>query len=517
MAGMTKQHAVLMCFSLLAILLVLISTSLYGAGLSPDSVHYIAVARNLAAGAGVVSYNGEPFVVQPPLYPLLLSIVATFVRADPLAIAAFVNALLFGAIVYLAGLLFSKYLSSFALVLVGIALVLLAPAMIQVSIMAWSEPLFICLTLVFLLAQQKFLAERDTKSIVLFIVATALACLTRYIGVTLILTGALALVLLLRERWQVKARYVFLFCIFSALPLALWVTRNYFAASTFLGPRVSSASSFGQNISYTVRTVLSWYFVQAILTQRILFVLIIAGLCGAALFEMARNVSRLRDFLGRVGGIILFIVVYMAVLILSATTTAFDSINDRLLSPIFIPSLLFVLMFLEYLYRALHKNTSKKFVAAIPIALVVLWLLVNSLNATFNGMNVRMQKGAGEYSRKLWRESPLIAFLRAHPLDASRVKYTNAPEALYLFLNQPSLTSPPKTAYNSNLQLNELGRLVETWKVEDGSYLVWFNNSPRTYLFTVDELQTVVDLREVVRLNDGAVFEISHRVPANDK
>ena len=65
----TKYKLALVFFALLGVILVFLSTSRYGAGLSPDSVGYISIARNLITGAGFTSYDGSPLIVQPPLFP----------------------------------------------------------------------------------------------------------------------------------------------------------------------------------------------------------------------------------------------------------------------------------------------------------------------------------------------------------------------------------------------------------------------------------------------------------------
>jgi hypothetical protein len=82
----------------------------------------------MAAGIGVVSYGGTPLVSQPPLYPALLAIIDLAFGIDPLTSASVVNAVLFGLIVYLTGVLLSRHLtSSVAFLLVGVATVLFSP------------------------------------------------------------------------------------------------------------------------------------------------------------------------------------------------------------------------------------------------------------------------------------------------------------------------------------------------------------------------------------------------------
>ena len=151
---------------------------------------YIGTVRNIASGAGVMSYNGSPLVVQPPLYPLFLAIVNVFLGIDPLTAAPIINAGLFGLLIYMSGLLFFEYLKpSMLLAFLGTAYLLVLVALVEVSLMAWSELLFICFVLLYLINFRSYQKEGEIRSIVLLSVSVALACMTRYIGAVLIPVG----------------------------------------------------------------------------------------------------------------------------------------------------------------------------------------------------------------------------------------------------------------------------------------------------------------------------------------
>lgn len=153
---------------------VFLSTSRYGAGLSPDSVGYIGTARNLTIGAGFNSYDGAPVVVWPPLYPALLALVSGIFKGDPLFLANVLNALIFGLIVYVGGVLTFKHLSTFpALAFVGTLAILVSIPLFQVSVMAWSEPLFILLLLLSLLLANSYLYKNDIISLILLSLSVA--------------------------------------------------------------------------------------------------------------------------------------------------------------------------------------------------------------------------------------------------------------------------------------------------------------------------------------------------------
>jgi 4-amino-4-deoxy-L-arabinose transferase-like glycosyltransferase len=190
--------------------LVLLTTSQYGAGLSTDSVAYIATARNMAHGLGATSLDGNPLVLQAPFYSLLLACIDRLFGVDPLSSAPVVNALILGLLVYVSGSLISRHLTQgYVFALLGAAAVLLSPALFGVSVMAWSEPLFVLFVVLFLLCLESWLQDKGRAWFAILTLSAALACITRYAGVTLVLTGGLAILLLDRERWKARIVHAF--------------------------------------------------------------------------------------------------------------------------------------------------------------------------------------------------------------------------------------------------------------------------------------------------------------------
>lgn len=91
--------------AILGAMVIVITTNPYGIGLSPDSVGYTRTARNISEGKGVFIQVGIPLVASPPLYPLSLSVSGLLSGIDPVVLLPYINALLFGLMVYTGGLL----------------------------------------------------------------------------------------------------------------------------------------------------------------------------------------------------------------------------------------------------------------------------------------------------------------------------------------------------------------------------------------------------------------------------
>jgi len=171
--------------------IVLASTSVYGPGLSPDSIGYIVAANSLLSGDGYQGIGGS-YVSWPPLFPTLLAGLGQL-GIEPLDGARFINAAVFGLIIFFTGHLLLSHLRSRAIAILGTASLLVSIVLIRVSVMAWSEPLFVLLSILFVIYLSKFLTERRIGFLLLIGIFAALACLQRYIGFTLVLTGFISI------------------------------------------------------------------------------------------------------------------------------------------------------------------------------------------------------------------------------------------------------------------------------------------------------------------------------------
>jgi len=502
--------------SLIGTVFILLATRNYGAGLSPDSVGYIATARQIVSGIGAVTYDGTPLTVQPPLYPVLLATFDYVFRIDPLLSAHIVNAVLFGLIVYLSGVLFLKLLkSSVTLAFFGTVSILVSIPLVQVSLMAWSEPLFICFVLLYLIFSESYLEKADTTSLLLLSLSVALACLTRYIGVILIFTGIVSILVFCRNSLRVKIRHLILFVSISAFPIGMWVIRNYFLSGTLFGPRASSIFTLSQNLAFTLSTLLSWYIIPKRISEHsptlifLSLVLLSATVGFLANLIIRGNWSKVRTFLSEMRVLLLFTIAYVGFLVISSTTTAYDRIGDRLLSPVFVPLTLILLFLASKILMSPKKWLPPKGVNILLAVAIVMWLLYSSIVATRSIVNA-MSHGIG-YSGESWKSSQTIEYLRQNQALVSEcvVIYSNAPDALYVLANLTARMSPEKTHYNSPEIVQDISSLRKSWPEESNSCLVWFDKIDRKYLFTVDELQAVANMQLIIRTEDGAVYSVA--------
>ena len=505
-----KHKLLLVLLSLIGTGIILVATTRYGAGISPDSVSYIATARHLADGMGFITFNNAPLLVQPPLYPTILGTIAFVFGVDPLVSANFVSAIFFGLALYLSGLLFLEYLSP-SLALLGTASLLVSIPLTTVSFMAWSEPPFVFFVALYLFALSMYSENKNIKSLLLLSLSGALACLTRYIGVTLVLTGIISILIIQHNSLKTKLSHAFTFAFVSVLPVSIWIGRNYILSKTLFGPRSPSLHSLSDNIRYTFDTILQWYVPSRVVDSRPMLMLLglIVGFLMGVIFVWQKTPTT--KLLKRTRPIVIFILLlifgYTGFLIISSTTTNYDSIGDRLLSPIFIPTTLLLFVVVEIVSKKIKEHFPTKPVELLLMAGIVLWLIYPA-RATVLNVVTQFQEGNG-YSAKSWKNSQTIQYIRENNLSDCTI-YSNGADVTYLLLDINVKSIPAKSSGANTIA--DISSLENNFPQESKACIVWFNQITwRTYLFTPDELASVTNSERVVQLDDGTIYFVSRK------
>ena len=191
-----KKEPVLCVFlglaAVLGIVALMISTH-WGPGIGGDATIYITSARNLLAGRGVglIQPDGSFRLIPyfPPFFPLVLSLIG-LTGADLVAAAHWLNMLLFGGLVWLAGSL--TYRVSRSALLAGILAVLLMASPILIPVYSWAmaEPLSIFCGVLGLVWLVDYLHRPErTYLLILSGLLAGLSFLTRYSAVAYLAAG----------------------------------------------------------------------------------------------------------------------------------------------------------------------------------------------------------------------------------------------------------------------------------------------------------------------------------------
>jgi hypothetical protein len=228
-------------------------------------------------------------------------------------------------------------------------------------------------------------------------------------------------------------------------------------------------------------------------------------------FDLNRIKSSFAKSFLIIGPSLIFIILYAGVIIVSSTTTAYDRISDRLLSPVYIPVILISFFIIDKMRSRLILNSPPGLITgmiAVCILLMMRYPVTNTLNIL---EEYNVLSGLG-YNCGIWKESETIEYLNKHiQLGKKYSIYSNEPEAVYILTNLRTTRSPAKNFYNSPKLFDKTFDHINGWQNGEDVCLIWFEKTDRSFLFTIAELQKKINMTQVARLNDGEIFTFSIR------
>ena len=502
---------------------VLIVTAPHGPGISPDSVCYIVGSKSLLAGNGYLNEAMQPSTYFPPLFPSLLALLG-LAGIEPATAARYLNALAFGGTIFLSAN-FLRGLWGPGISVLGAMVMLVSVPLPGVSRMVWTEPLFIVFELAFLFFLASYSTSQKLRFLVLSGIAVALACLTRYVGVTLILTGIL--VLLCSSSPVVrKAKAVAYFAVLSTLPLALWLFRNWLCAHTLTGERPSGATTLIENIRQAGTTLAKWSLPWRIVLALpgTVFLAALFALLVIAFAVLTVKCRGTRQYLS-VLPISVLAPVYVTFLIASSSASAMDPIASRLLSPLFPPLALLALSLVAVAFRAEGEETKTsakglpaKALRALIVICVATWLCMSSARLADN-VQSWFQRDDWGYNSAKWQRSETMTYLNHRAMPA--LVLSNEPSAVSYLTNHPCSWWPVRTSYRSlkNVEKEQLAMFQGQLGCAKIAWLVWFRgddaasgtdmdsrDKATTTFISIEQLAGASDIVPMVTLSDGVVY-----------
>jgi hypothetical protein len=498
-----------------AALAVLIA-NVAGIATGDDGVGYRAMADSLLAGNGYGYFLEDPVTVWPPVWPVLMALVAWLSPLDALGAAIVLNAAVAAGVVVAGNRLLRTVVDDTRLVLAGTVVLALGPATIGLGHVLMTDMAFALVTMCWMLTLVRF---RRTGSIPVLLGAALLAWLgfgLRYVGLVLIAFGGLWLLLDSRRSLATRARNGVLYgAVAAAAPLA-WMLRNRSIDGTFTGERNPSARGLVDN-GFDVAATLGRFLLPGLgngLTKVWAAVGIVAlGVAvwlawrvlrtpagnGGAPLGVREIAARLLRLAGRPLGLLTsFAVLYLLYMLYVRTTTALNQLDTRLLFPAYFPLTFVALALLERL-RRLDRGEPVWERRGVMVGWV--WMALNVV-AGLVGM-VAFAAGhpyfAGNYESDVFvavRENPAIAAL---PADCQL--YSNLPNGLYPAYE--AQWSPQRRALESSREIPDLERITATLD-DTPSCLVWIDEPPfYGHLWTLEQLQERLELEPLG--SDGVV------------
>ena len=210
----------------------------YGLSLMVDSHCYLGVARVMSAFFGIgpaylldenllreLGHHYAYIIRQwPHLYPVLLSAAAVILSADPYAAGRWLHILFPVITAGLVWMIVYRNRKSHLPAFVAVAVVLLSPSMLKLVYGVYSEVPFILFQLAAMLAVSCYLENRRYPALIMAVLFVALACITRYAGVVMVVALAATVWQANSEQPMRRKLTISLFClVLSTLPLAIYM------------------------------------------------------------------------------------------------------------------------------------------------------------------------------------------------------------------------------------------------------------------------------------------------------
>jgi len=398
-------------------------------GITPDSVEYLYAAKTFGAGEGLKSIHGSAthtdwYTHYPPGVPIAYSFVASaFHTPSLLSAARGINTLCFlinaGLIAWLCYLGTRNTWLTLALVFFA----LLSTDSFSIYQMCWSEPLFFTWVFLSLYFLHRYLDTGAWAFLLLSACMAAMACMFRYLGLTLILTGCFAILfqrgLPLLPRLLRSACYGLL----SSSLLLGWFVRNYHVQDTVAHRHLAFHPMNGQHLHDVIHSIKSAYL-QADTgpATEPLGVLFALGLLVFVVWICrSRNGFLRQRSLPRV--LMLFGIVYCLFLAVSNTFFDFTPLYFRIMH---LPFLCFLLVICMYIAFRQQQQDARKRPTAWALAPGGLFLLLHAV--TFYNFRSAAKAPDG-YNTEAWKHSETIACLR--DIGTDYPVYTPEPDAVY--------------------------------------------------------------------------------------
>jgi hypothetical protein len=373
---------------------------------------------------------------------------------------------------------------------------------VEIHSMAWTESLFILLSFagVYLLA--KYFLESSQRSLIISGLLMALAVLTRYAGIVLVITGGLAILFFGTKPLTKKISDSLVFGGLSILPLSIWLVRNLTVAGNATSREVIFHPIGRVQVQQALDTMSSWFLIQStasgwikLSTILLVFLIIAVGLIGA--------IRRQKEVPIIVLTIILFVIAYFAFLVLSISfIDANTPLDSRILSPLYYCVIILLIFAIGQILEFFPENIWLVRIAIAMIVVLSIGFLIKS--ERFNCLGYRNGLGFNSVS---WRQSEMLAHVATLPQGIPI--YSNAPEAIYIYTNRPSDRLPAKFQsanhqINTNYQtdLDRMGHVIDA----NQGVVVYFTTVQHDLLPTSQELIQELQLHQDFATSDGIVL-----------
>lgn len=483
---------------LLAMALVALGTH-WSVGITPDSVTYLT---NAISGAGV----------HAPLYAWLL---AAFdgIGIPKVDAARWLNVVLLGATVLLVWFALFRAFGSQVTAVLGAALVLTSPKILQTHEAALSDPLFLFLTLASLVVLARHLDTGGRRLLLLSAALAAAAFFTRYAGAPLVLAGVLALLSPGRANAVRRMQDAAIYAGVAGGPMLLFLMYSRAVKGVATGREMALLGEDNLARIYDGLQSLSLYLLPNQVPGLIRFGLLLALAVAAAAMlarypgkaDGRRSAERPAAFSTLPWVLAVFVVCYAAFLVGTILIQPHLQIRVRYLAPIYVSCVLLVMMLVHV--SVVRQRPGWHGASLLFVVLAVGLTMMNSVRAA-KWVTERFHDGVG-YASRAWQTSELVTRVKRLPPEIPI--YSNGNDALAFLTGRDVRSIPrkfdpvlgkPDPSFHADIES------MKTDLLERDGVLVYFDTVTwRWYLPPASDLAQELSLHVKETAADGVIYQ----------
>lgn len=494
------RHIVGVVFSIMAFLLIMMCMPRTGAIYTHDSQSYEYAASTILDSGEMLYFGYDTPIIQWPPFYIIISAAIKLMGVPFAQGAAWVNAFAFAYLVYAACVFLFDSLSVKWLAIPALIMLTVCVPLIFISGYAWSEMLFVFLSVLSIILILEYVKREKQSWLIAAAVSSCLCWLTRYIGLVVIAVSAIILFASAKTFWE-KTKKTFIYLLISCVPMALWVLRNYIFSGTLTGGRLPGVYTFKDNVLFTMETFAGWLsFSNPLIAWIATSFFIFLAMLAVSMKKTAKKKKGSPDFFA----FILYIILYAAVLLASATESAMDPLDDRLWAPIF-PFWVFALVLLfDKLLKNIKTGQAVKWMAA-GFTMFTLIAVINPITWIQSEGLTRKDALLGSKESPMAKQSPVLELARESVTpDDNTLVISNKASDLAMHTNLKCYYPPKK----KGIPLYSFSRYSERMDSFKDIYLVWAGDPVSECFMDIPEFREKYELEKIAQNNSCIIYKL---------
>ena len=518
---------------------LIMRTSYNGLLYDLDTVEYSSTAESLASSKGLRNYSYHDLIYWPPFYPILLALLNTL-GMGILDASKVVNIAALGSIILLTGNWLNIHVKSRLIVVGAVAIIMASHVMNTVSLFATSETLFTLLTLLALLQIDKFLNRGNSMRILsLSALFAVLASLTRWVGISVILTTVIFIIVDQRISIKRRVRYTIFY---GALTIPFWVYVASIIGALGNSPRIPEMNFFYYLMSVVrffyngwllvpelgnIHTINISFYINSLAPEASLYdkAVIFSGITviGIVLITIISNrnpntykrklLTKAVQYRSQTSVrlfvlLTTYILIYLLTLYSGLTHHTY-SIKYRFFFPIYIPILMCLILIFERFFWSNFGDMRSKLFKFMLVAIIAFGCVAHINRITQWHIDLTTKaleyKNYNPYIQGYTPNSPIVEYLNNNRLEGDI--FVNYVDILYRLTD----AMPPVIPINCSKQLDQFTNSIPPHKEDalNPIYIILFTKDSNYKNCSIQEstLQNS-HLELIAKTSDGLIYKL---------